>query len=284
MYPQHRYLSFLALLPLAAALTANLSFSEDAHNVLSASEQRDGWTLLFDGKTLSHWNDPSKLNPAGDAWTIEDGCIKTIPRPQITEDLVSAEKYRDFELDWQWRISPGGNSGVKYRIQKFVVLTSQTKGPAGTKFEDQVKYAAEHNSFDRSSIGTGMKAQIYVVGFEYQMIDNARHPDAQRGPLYQSAALYGILPADKDVTKPVGDFNQSRLIVRGRHFEHWLNGVKIVDQEATPELLTHALAKRWGESSPAFELLRDQPAIECPISLQNHGDQAWFRDIRIKRL
>jgi hypothetical protein len=123
-----------------------------------------------------------------------------------------------------------------------------------------------------------------VVGFEYQMIDNARHPDAKRGPLYQTGALYSIVPPSTDATKPVGEWNRSRLVVRGIHFEHWLNGTKVVDVSATPDLLRTALAKRWGAQSETLRLLTEQPQKRCPITLQNHGNAAWFRNIRIRPL
>lgn len=240
-----------------------------------------GWVPLFDGKTMDHWIDPRALHPAGDAWTIEDGCLKAVPKPRVTEDLMSAETHGDFELQFDWRISPGGNSGVKYRIQALPILSDAHKFP---RFEQTVDYALEHQLFDRSTIPEGGRAQIYVIGFEYQLIDNAVHPDARRGPLYQSGALYGIVPPTRDVTKPVGQFNHSRLVVQGQHVEHWLNDVKVVDVTVDAELLKHNLAKRWGESSPVYKLMTEQPKKSCPISLQNHGDAAWFRNVKIKKL
>ena len=116
------------------------------------------------------------------------------------------------------------------------------------------------------------------------MIDNARHPDARRGPLYQSAALYSISPATADATRPVGEFNHSRLTMRGNHIEHWLNGQKIVDVTLTEDLFEHTLGKRWGAASETYKLIAQQPNKNCPISLQNHGDAAWFRDIKIRKL
>ncbi len=254
-------------------------------NKLSEQERAEGWQLLFDGKTLNHWVNPSREQPPGDAWTIEDECLKANPKPRITEDLVSKDKYGDFELQWDWKIAPGGNSGVKYRIQQLLPLTLGNKNPSIKKFEDQVQYASEHNPPNaRSGIQPGEKAQIYVVGFEYQMIDNSRHPDAKHGPAYQTGALYSILGPSQEVGKEAGEFNHSLLIVKGSHVEHWLNGVKVVDTSLSTEQLKDNLAHRWGKDSAVYHLLVDQPVKQCPFSLQNHGDAAWFRNIEIKRL
>src|SRR5258706_1995201 len=136
-------------------------------------------------------------------------------KPKLRQDLYSAEKYRDFELQWEWKISEGGNSGLKYRIQDRIWLTDEEK----KKFEDWVEYSYVHRRTDIPA-----KGQEYVVSFEYQMIDNDRHKDAQRGPKYQTGALYDMIPPTKNAAKPVGEFNQSRLVVNGKHVEHWLNG------------------------------------------------------------
>ncbi len=247
-----------------------------------ASRESKGWVSLFDGKTMDHWNDPRKLKPAGDGWTLEDGCLKAVPDANITEDLVSTEAFGDFELQWQWKISEGGNAGVKYRVQAFPIITAEELA-AKKKFEDKVAVALQKELFSRSAI-TKTPAQIYPVGFEYQMIDNARHRDALRGAVYQTGALYSLVAPSSAASKPVGEFNESRLIVRGNHFEHWLNGQKIVDVTVTPEMLRHSLGKRWGDNAEALRLLADQPKRECPITLQNHGDAAWFRDIKIRQL
>ncbi len=104
---------------------------------------------------MTNWIEPGKENPPGDAWSIDDGCLKAKPHPRITEDLVSKEKYGDFELQFDWKLSAGGNSGLKYRIQKFIVLAKATEDPSIKKFEDQVDYAIAHSSeSDRSKIGT----------------------------------------------------------------------------------------------------------------------------------
>src|SRR5438270_11261548 len=111
--------------------------TEPAPNSLTSEEARAGWILLFDGKTMEHWVDPGKNTPPGDAWTIEDGCLKAQRRPRITEDRFSRQTFRDFELEFEWRISPGGNSGVKYRIQDHLFVP-RTPG-SQEKFEAQVE-------------------------------------------------------------------------------------------------------------------------------------------------
>lgn len=271
---------WIALVPLAIAVAAaGLAHSVGAQG--NSQNTAGEWISLFDGSSMEHWQDPSKLDPPGDAWTIADGCLKAVPHPRITEDLVSQETYTNFELEFEWRVANGGNSGLKYRIQAFPILTSENH--VAGKFENQVQAALVGSAFNRSLIKPGMRAQIYVVGFEYQTIAG-NHPDALRGPLYQSGALYGMIPPVRDAMRPVAEFNRSRLVVRGNHIEHWLNGEKIVDGDLGADAVKQLTAQRWGESSEVYKLLAGQPNKACHISLQNHGDSAWFRGLRIRRL
>ncbi len=272
----------LAGVALAAMMPALAAAAEA--NTLTEEEKAAGWELLFDGKSLDKFIDPSKLNPPGDAWHLDGDTIAAKPHAFITEDLISKETFGDFEMEWDWKISPGGNSGVKYLIQALPVLTRATAKPGARRFEDHVDYALNQGETDRSVIAPGSRAQIYVVGFEYQMIDNHRHPDALRGPLYQTGALYGLFAPPEDVTKPVGEFNHSRLVVRGNHVEHWLNGVKVVDASLDDPRVKETLDERWGVGSPVAHLLTGRPRKQCPVSLQNHGNAVWFRNIKIRRL
>ncbi|HEX8984484.1 MAG TPA: DUF1080 domain-containing protein, partial [Bryobacteraceae bacterium] len=145
------------LILIATTLAAAASAAD--HNRLTPEESAAGWQLLFDGKTFEHWNDPTRMSPPGDAWMVENGCLRARAHPTISEDLFTRDKYQDFELRFQWRISPAGNSGVKYRIQDHVFL-SDGKG----RFEDVVNRSVEHPSARRA------KGQDYVIGFEYQLI------------------------------------------------------------------------------------------------------------------
>ncbi len=278
------------IIPLIVLLMAAWAASQptkpggSALYALTSDEKAAGWKLLFDGTSMDAWQDPSQLHPPGDAWSIEDGCLAAKPHPLITEDLVSKETYQDFELVFDWKISQGGNSGVKYRIQEFPILLPATHQAQGLKFENLVDAAINDHVTSRSVIKPGGKAQIYVVGFEYQLIDNGRHPDALRGPLYQSGSVYSIFPPSRDVTRPVGQFNHSRLVLKGNHVEHWLNGEKVVDAELDSPVVKETLAKRWGKDSAVYNLLVNQPKKLCPISLQNHGDAVWIQAIKIRRL
>lgn len=251
--------------------TRNSLYCFGEPNTLTAEEVKDGWKLLFDGKTFNGW----ERAPESDSFSIEDGSIKVMKKPRLRQDLYSAEKYRDFELQWDWKISPGGNSGLKYRIQDRIWLSEEEQ----KKFEDWVEYSYTHRP---KSIPA--KGQEYVVSFEYQMIDNGVHKDALRGPKYQTGALYDMIPPVKDAAKPVGEFNHSRLIVKGKHVEHWLNGEKVLDASLDDPAVAAGSAKRWGENSHVYKFLTSQPAKDCQFSLQNHDDEAWFRNIKVKRL
>jgi hypothetical protein len=248
------------------------------HNRLTPAEQASGWRLLFDGHTMNGWRDPLHRTPPGDAWKIEGDCLAAQPNPALVEDLVSQETFRDFELVFDWRISPGGNSGVKYRIQELVMMRDQPQGTPA-KFEDLVELSIRNRRPDRPA-----KGQEYVVGFEYQIIDNKASSDARYGPIRATASLYELAPVARDVTRPVGEFNHSRLVVKGRHTEHWLNGEKVLDTLLDAPPILEGLASRWGRNSPVYSMLAKIPRLDCPISLQNHTFPAWFRNIKIRRL
>jgi hypothetical protein len=247
-----------------------------ADNQLTAEEKAAGWRLLFDGKSYAGWEDPAKKTPAGDAFTIEDGCLKSLPHPKLMEDLFTAETFRDFELEFDWKISPAGNSGVKFRIQDRIMLLD---GTGGQKFEDRVCASIKNRRADRPARG-----QEYVVGFEYQVLDNEKNPDARRGVNHQAGALYDMFAPLKDATKPVGEFNHGRIVVKGDHVEHWLNGVKVVDGNLNAPEVAKGTGARWGTDSAVYELLVKHPKLDCQISLQNHASEAWFKNIKIRRL
>lgn len=246
-----------------------------ADNQLTAAEKAEGWRLLFDGKSYANWVDPAMKSPPGDSFAIEDGCLRAVAHPKIVEDLFTRDSFTDFELLFDWKISSAGNSGVKYRIQDHLYV----KQERGGKFEDTLN-ASFNPRLERTA-----KGQDYVIGFEFQLVDNQKNPDATRGgALHQAGALYDVQSPSKDATKPVGEFNHSRLVVRGGHVEHWMNGEKVVDASLKSPAVAASMAKRWGVTSPVYDLLVNQPKQRCPISLQNHGDDAWFKNIKIREL
>jgi hypothetical protein len=255
----------------AAALSASAQV-----NQLTPAEKSAGWSLLFDGKSMNGWVDPSQYNPPGDAWSIDDGCLKSTKHPRYTEDLFTKRTFRDFEFEFDWKISPAGNSGVKYRIQDHLFVLPTNKGE---KFEASVQ-----RSFEARNNVRPAKGQDYVVGFEYQITDDATNKDATSNPKHTAGALYDMVAPSSAASKPVGEFNHSRIVVRGMHTEHWLNGVKVVDSDLNAPAAMAGIDKRWAGVPKLHEMLAKQPKKDCPVSLQNHGDEAWFRNLKIREL
>ena len=177
--------------------TSTVAAAADQPNQLTAAEKKAGWTLLFDGKTLDGWRGYKKADAAGGRWKVENGLLTVdLGDGKDTHgalDLVTNATYDRFELTWEWRVAEAGNSGLKYFVLE-----------------------------DRDS----------AIGHEYQLIDDARHPDAKVGPHRQTAAFYDVLQAANRPLRPAGEFNQSRVVSNGKTIEHWLNGTLVLQDRA----------------------------------------------------
>jgi hypothetical protein len=173
----------------------------------------DGWTVLFDGTSLDHWRGYRRADvPSG--WQIEGDALAFVPGSQ-GGDLITREQFGDFELELEWRISPGGNSGIFYR---------------GTE---------DHRS-------------IWQTAPEYQVLDDDRHPDA-RNRTHRAADLYNLIESnERKALSPVGEWNRTRIVARGNHVEHWLNDEKVVEfQKGTDEWRQMVAASKFA-SIPDF--------------------------------
>lgn len=267
---------------LLTALVAGMDATAGAQapNTLTPQEQREGWRLLFDGKSMKGW-----APAAAGAWTVEEGCLKALPRPVLREDLMTLEEFGDFELLFEWKVAPGANSGVKYLIQD-VVLVDEKQLPEGMRlnFEQQVGWFLEHRSAKRELVRAGSGAQVYPVAFEYQVIDDRRHPDALLNASSRAGALYRMAAPAQAAAWPAGEFNQGRIVLRGLQVEHWLNGVKVVDIRLDDPQVRHSVERRWKEGNPVRRLLVEIPKRKTPVALQHHNDEVWFRNLKIREL
>ena len=227
----------LAILGLAFLINDAVAADQ---NTLTDAEKGDGWKLLFDGKTTNGWVAIGRSEFPSKGWTVVDGTLHH-EKGGGGGDIVTAERFENFELTWEWKIGAVGNSGLKYNLA------------------------------DPSK----------AVGFEYQMIDDENHPDGIRGgTLHQTASLYDLIaPAPEGKAKPVGSWNQSRVVLRGNHVEQWLNGVKTIEVELGSETLKAAIAKSKFKSVPNFGV-----KTKSPILLQDHGDEVSVRSIKIRAL
>ena len=253
-------------------------------NTLTPAERAAGWKLLFDGKTLKGWVDPAKQTPPGDSFRVVDGAIASTAKPKFREDMLTTGKFTNFELSFEWKISPGGNSGVKYLVQDTAIIHPSLFTTNIPKFEDRVDYLLRHKKPARSSLPTDGKVEIYQVAFEYQVIDNTAHADAKRSQKSWAGALYQLVEPKGAGPKAVGEWNEGRIVVNGDRVEHWLNGVKVVDTSFADPAIAEGLAKRWTTQGRVYELLTKRPRKASAVVLQNHDDAAWYRSLKIRRL
>ena len=265
-------LGYLALAATVASCGSNANKKAAADSTATAQAQApaedEGWTVIFDGKTLNGWRGYGK-DKAPSRWTVEDGAIKFNGsgggEAQTGEggDLIFAKKFKNFELEMEWKVSKGGNSGIFYLAQE---VTTQKDGK--TKYEP-----------------------IYISCPEYQVLDNTNHPDAKLGVdgNRQSASLYDMIPAVPQNQNPFGEWNKAKIMVYKGTVVHGQNDKNVVEYHLWTPQWTEMLenSKFSPEKWPlAFELLNNCGGDnhEGYIGFQDHGDDVWFRNIRVKIL
>ena len=219
-------------------------------NTISEREAKEGWKLLFDGKTTNGWRGAKLDKFPAKGWVVEDGILKVLAgnggESTNGGDIVTTRTYRNFILKVDFKITKGANSGIKYFVDP-----SMNKG-AGS-----------------------------AIGCEFQILDDLRHPDAKLGVKgnRKLGSLYDLIPAPANKPFDINQFNTAMIVVRGNHVEHWLNGVKLLEYERNNQewnaLVAYSKYKHW----PNFGNFTD-----ANILLQDHGNEVWFKNVKILEL
>lgn len=214
-----------------------------AMNQLSEQQKGDGWKALFNGQSMDGWR--IYKNKENDSWEVTEGTLHCKPFKEGVDnkrsDLITTEQYENFELVFDWKISPQGNSGVMYRVTE---------------------------EFD----------QPYASGPEYQLLDDTGYPGEVKD-VQLTAGNYDMEVATNKKLNPAGEWNTAKIVVNKNQVEHWLNGTKVLAYElGSPDWQKRKSESKW-KDFPGYGL-----AAKGHIDLQDHGNEAWFRNIFIKTL
>ena len=226
-----------------------LAISCTAPNKLSESQKKDGWELIFDGKSTSGWHSYGG-KPAGSAWKVADGALYLDTSSRVKGNivgggnLVSEGEYEDFHLKLEWKIAPKGNSGIMFFVQ-----------------EDPANFS-----------------EPYMTGPEMQVLDNDGHPDGKYTK-HRAGDLYDLLSCSKETVKPVGEWNLAEIKCEKGKLDMYLNGTNVVSttmwDDAWNKMVEGSKFKGW-KGFGAYK--------KGKISLQDHGDKVSYRNIMIRRL
>jgi hypothetical protein len=229
---------------LVAALSLGLACAAEP-NQLTPEERAAGWRLLFDGRTTAGWVEVTGKPFPANSWAIDDGSLKSIPRKDGQQDIRTVDIFREFELEFDWRLHSDGNSGVKYLVQKIDEWVNKEGRQARAR------------------------------GLEYQLAGD-HEPDSGSDITRAAGSLYSVIAPVPQMPPRIGEFNHSRIVVHGGVIEHWMNGTRVVRTEITAPAVQKQLRVLRGAQGELLD--------EGPISLQNHGSDVWIRTIKIRNL
>ena len=209
--------------------------------------QEGNWIILFDGHSTDQLRGYKLPGFPEQAWKVENNTlVAQTGVPNI--DLVTKDEYKDFELVFEWAVSPAGNSGVFFHV----------------------KETLSHES------GNG-NSPNWLDNFEMQILDDIHFNDT--AAIRSAGSLYDLIPPQHKQLKPVGEYNEARLIVKGNHVEHWLNGYKVVEYEMGSPEMTKLLAESKFKNNPGYG--KSENGL---IMFQHHGQKVWLRKIKVRRL
>ena len=219
-------------------------------NTLNDAEKKAGWNLLFDGKSLAGWH-TFKKKSIGKSWIINENAIHLDANTETDKsakpfdggDIVSNQEYENFELQYEWKISNCGNSGVMFNV-------------------------IESEKFD----------YVWQTGPEMQILDNSCHPDSKYDK-HKAGDLYDLIACKYPVVKPAGEWNQARIKSNKGKVEFWLNGINVVNFTMHDDNWKKMVAGSKFKDMPSFGV-----SSKGRISLQDHGDKVWFKNIKIRVL
>lgn len=242
-----------------ARLAVSTEVQGEENSVLEFPVDKDGYTVIFDGSSTAGWRGYGKT-ALPQRWGIDDGSLSLHRGEGEGGDIIFAHKFKNFELQAEWKLDKAGNSGLFY-------LAQEAKNPEG-----------------------GMEP-IYISAPEYQLLDNENHPDAKLGVdgNRKAASLYDMIPAKPQNSHPYGEWNQAKVVVKDGTVTHYQNGEKVVEYQLwTPEWTAMLQNSKFSEERwpAAFVLLNNCGGEnhEGFIGFQDHGDNVWIRNIRIKEL
>jgi cytochrome c len=223
---------------------------EFANNTLTSSEKAAGWKLLFDGKTTQGWHNFNK-NTIGSSWIVQDGAL-----------MLNAVK----NPDGHWQAPDGGDILTTDEFENFELYLEWKIAPCGNS--GIIYNVVESTEYD----------YVWQTGPEMQVLDNACHPDS-RFETHRAGDLYDMIACTYTTVRPAGEWNKVRIIKNKGHVEHWLNGVRVVEFDMYTDEWNQMISESKFKGMKGFG-----QAIQGKISLQDHGDRVWYRNIRIKRL
>ncbi len=232
----------------AAAIFNGSSSAQE--NGLSAKEKKEGWKLLFDGKTTKGWHSYG-LQTASNVWNVSDGTFHLDkanrdkwPKNKWSNDLVTDDEYDNFDFKADWKIAKDGNSGIIFYVH-----------------EDKAKYA---NTFE--------------TGLEMQVLDNVGHPDAKI-PKHRAGDLYDLIKSSSEPVKPAEEWNHAEIRSKNGKLDLYLNGVHVVSTTLWDDNWKKLVAGSKFKSMPDFGTFK-----KGHIALQEHGEEVWYKNIKIRKL